>query len=43
VILPKTQYGSIAMTHKQVFNGLAAIAAFVLVIGALIEAWTIVK
>ena len=34
---------AIAMTYKQIWNGIAAIAAFVLVIGALIEAWTIVK
>jgi hypothetical protein len=31
------------MTYKQIWNGIAAIAAFVLVIGALIKAWTIVK
>ncbi len=29
------------MTYKQVFNGIAGILAFVLVIGALIEAWSI--
>jgi hypothetical protein len=33
----------IDLKRESIWNGIAAIAAFVLVIGALIEAWTIVK